>query len=127
MSNGFAVPRLLVQRVSIWQRRIQLDGWDIQVEYAPLKLKHATTSWADHSQRATMTFNSNDYPNWTDDFLNLIVVHELYHLLTAQIDDALGDHLGRDGRVYKAFTAVDELAADAFATAFTKAFRRKRP
>jgi hypothetical protein len=128
MTNGWTPPRLLVQRVRLWQRRLQLDGWDIQIEYAPLKLRHAQSSWPDHTQHATMTFNSNSgaYPTWTDEFLNFIVVHEMYHLLTARVDDTLGDHLGREGKVYKAFAQADEMAADAFATAFTNAYRRKR-
>lgn len=124
MSNG--VPRLLVSRVSLWQSRACLDSWKIEVAFAPLKDRYAQTSWADHTQRATLTFNSHDYPDWTDDFLNLVITHELYHVLTARTDDALSDSVGRGGAVYKAFAKADEVSADAFATALTKAYKRRR-
>lgn len=120
------VPRLLVQRVKLWQRRTLLTSWEIAVVFAPIKTSHANTSWADHTQNATMTFDSVRYPSWTDEFMNHIILHEHYHLLTARVDDTLGDYVGRGGAVYKAFSKADETAADAFATAFTNAYKRKR-
>jgi hypothetical protein len=120
------VPQLLVQRVSLWQKRSKLDAWEIEIEFEPLGKRDAVARWPDHANRATIAFNSTTYSEWTDEKVNLIICHELYHVLTARVDDVINDYIGRVGSVYRAYSKADEAAADSFATAFVSAYRRKR-
>lgn len=72
-----------------WQRRLGLDAWDIAVEWDEKANEDSdATTWrsADYD-RATIRLDSG-WAKWTDAFTHRIIVHELVHLLTRDIDEA---------------------------------------
>ena len=64
------------------------------------------------------------YSTWSEDELDYIICHELFHLITARIDDTIERYIG-PGEVYRAYGRVDEAAADSFAGIMIQAYRKR--
>lgn len=85
--------------VETWQLRLGLQNWDLRVEWdKPAGDEANASTWRmDKYDRATMHF-APECDEWDEFFLNWIVVHELLHLCTREIDEthkAIEEHLHR--------------------------------
>lgn len=131
MATAVPVPSWLKRRVSLWARRAGLDkSWHITVSMVDrLRLDgkscKATTVWTEGYQTAEITFDLATYNTFDEPSLDVLICHELDHLIQARADDLLAEQIGREA-VYKAFSKEAERAADFFAIAFVRAFSRKR-
>jgi hypothetical protein len=99
--------RSAVERaVRVWQRRLGLDGWDVEVEWdEPSEDGSDASTWRSASyDRATMKF-AEGWPKWSREFTNRVVVHELLHLVSRDLDEVVND---LEGQLHRdAFTLVD--------------------
>jgi hypothetical protein len=131
MAVDVPVPSWLKRRVGLWARRTGLDkSWHITVSMKDkLRLNgtacKATTVWTEGYQTAEITFDLVTYNAFDEMSLDVLICHELDHLIQARADDLLAEEIGREA-VYKAFSKEAERAADFFAIAFVGAFSRKR-
>ena len=119
--------RWLRNRINIWQRRTFLEFWQLDIQFRD-KLESnaaAITTWSHGYSSGTIHFSVDAYNAMDEDEVDLLIVHELYHLFTAREDDALADMVGRDGEVYKSCSKPAELSADHFAKVLVKAYSRK--
>lgn len=120
------VPKWLRRRVAVWQKRAQLDDWDIELVFKRgLKKVVAKTEWSPGYHAAIMTWSKERYDELGEAEADRVICHELYHLFNAKLDDELTDYIGRE-RVYQQFVKQDETNADKFAKILTRAYSRKR-
>jgi len=78
--------------VEAWQEALGLGTWHLKVDWDKPSGEDAdATTWRSNQyDRATMHF-SKDHVDWDADFANWIVVHELLHLVTREVDEMLKD------------------------------------
>ena len=83
-----------------WQNRLGLDAWHVEINWdEPARKDCDATTWrSDDYDRAVIKLDV-EWPSWDDDFTRRIIVHELLHLLTRDVDevfDSLETQLQRD-------------------------------
>jgi hypothetical protein len=89
-----------------WQGRLGLASWEVVLDFEEpcSEVAHAVASRPDDYDRATIRFDK-DWKKWSEAFSGRIVVHELLHLLTRDIDRVVAD---LEGELHKdAYTQVD--------------------
>ena len=71
-----------------WQKRLGLGTWDVKLDFSEPCPDNAdaVVTRSNQYERATVRFDK-DWPKWTKPFANLIVAHEMVHLLTRDIDE----------------------------------------
>lgn len=95
--------------VAFWIPKLGLERWDIQIEWDEKEWRELhgdDSSGPDASMhrsrdydQASILFNPNDYAKWPPLKAHRIVVHELLHALTRDVEhvlDLLDGHLHRD-------------------------------
>lgn len=82
----------LRKTVAVWQRRLGLQTWDLVVNLGdPCSQDADASTWRSNTyERAEMKFDPG-WRSWSAVFLNRIVVHELMHLVTRDIDELVKD------------------------------------
>lgn len=85
--------------VRTWQSRLGLDSWDIILDWTnPSPSENDADCWrSDDYDRAKLRFNA-DFSKWTDIFAERIVIHELLHVITRDIDRVIAD---LDGEIHR--------------------------
>ena len=75
-----------------WKKRLKLDHWDIKVDWSrsPREDCYATTTRRTQYDIAELLFDS-EYATWTEDFTAKLVVHELLHIVTRDLDRVIAD------------------------------------
>jgi hypothetical protein len=89
-----APPRLTrgeIERiVAVWQDRMRLGHWQVDVDWSkPPEIEDTLANCSAHGPYdfAKIRF-SPEYPTWERRFANLVVVHELMHLVTRDLEYA---------------------------------------
>ena len=84
--------REIERLVSDWQKRLKLEHWSIKVDWSrsPREDAYATTHRRIKYDIAEIYFDS-EYRTWSKDFAEQLVVHELLHLTTRDLDQVIGD------------------------------------
>jgi len=85
-----------------------------------------TTAWSRGYQQAVISFDLTFYNAATPREMDLLITHELYHLMAAREDDRMEDLIGGESHVYKGYSKEQELIADTFSHAMVKAYARKK-
>ena len=81
--------------VEWWRRRLGLERWAIRVEWEPdddgddERRPHASTWRARDYDEARIRFNLAEYRGWDRRRGNVLVVHELLHLVTRDVEHVL--------------------------------------
>jgi hypothetical protein len=125
------LPRWLKQRVATWMRRMGIDKeWNVTLHFQDRVSDggpaiSACTTWAEGYQSADIYFAKPYYDKMSEHDFDVLVCHELYHLVHAREDDQLSDDIGRE-HVYKRYAKEAERAADKFANMFVRAYSRRR-
>ncbi|SRR6266404_6373538 len=86
--------RALEKAVRLWQGRLGLEGWDLAVSWGkdPVTGEGCSedadaTTWRSNTYDRAVVYPSPDkFPNWTADFAHKVIVHELLHLVTRDVD-----------------------------------------
>jgi hypothetical protein len=87
------ITRKQVERtLRVWQTRLGLQTWDIKIDWEKSAGDdiNASTYRLNTYDRATLCFDTA-YVNWSKEFLNQTVVHELLHLVTRDLDRVFAD------------------------------------
>jgi hypothetical protein len=73
-----------------WQKRLGLATWDLKLNFVdPCNSDADATTWRSNTyERAEIRFG-DDWKTWTKAFSNVIVVHELVHLLTRDVEESM--------------------------------------
>lgn len=125
------VPKWLRNRINVWTRRLGLDvSWQIDIEFkqrvvAGRERCDAVTYPRPGYMTAKIIFDGERYEEMTEAQVDLLIVHELYHLIVARLDDRMHENIG-EGLVYKVWIKENELIAEAFAMIMTRAYKRKK-
>ncbi len=118
--------RQLRKLVDLWATRMGLTSWRIDVNFKTLpKNTLAHTIWADGYQTGEICIDDDKVSQLDNRSQEAIVIHELFHLCLAHLDDTLSDYCGQ-GSVYKAADKQCEILCDATAQMLQRAYRRKR-
>ena len=77
--------------VRLWQKRLGLQDWDISLSFVPLPFCRCeddadATTWRQNSYDRAVIFPNADWKSKSDDALNRLMVHELLHLVTRDLD-----------------------------------------
>lgn len=83
--------------VRVWQSRLSLESWDLSVAWVKDAVTgegcsedaDATTWRANTYDRAVVYPSPDKFGSWSDEVTNRIVVHELLHLVTRDLDRAV--------------------------------------
>lgn len=130
VNDALPVPAWLRSRVTVWQRRLKLDDWALRLLYKQ-RLRHkgtaaaAVTNWSPGYHEAVIEFAKDAYDEASAAEVDRCIVHELFHLVAAPLDDRLSDYVGT-ARVYDVYSRELETIADRFAILVTQAYHRKR-
>lgn len=131
VGSSLPVPKWLKLRVTTWARRMGLaQTWHITVIMRERlkvdgKACKAVTEWAEGYQTATISFDLTTYNDFDERTLDVLICHELAHLIHAREDDTLSEMVGRKA-VYRAYAKEAERAADMYAVSFVRAYARKK-
>jgi hypothetical protein len=96
----------LEELVRSWQSRLGLDAWDVKIDWVkPAREGTNSVTWrSDDYDSATIMWDP-EFPEWDPLFAEQIVVHELLHLLTRDIDRVVAD---LEGELHRdVYTQVD--------------------
>jgi hypothetical protein len=82
--------------VAAWQSRLKLESWRLRVVWdEPCSPDADATMWRSNQyERAELRFTPG-WPKWDREFANLIVAHEMCHLLTRDVEESM--KISRDG------------------------------
>jgi hypothetical protein len=82
----------LERTVRVWQRRLGLDAWKIDVDFSDPASEGcvASTLRSNDYDTATITWDAG-WASWEPLYANQTVVHELLHLLTRDVDLVVDD------------------------------------
>jgi len=110
-----------------WQKRLKLDHWDVKVDWSrsPREDCYATTFRRNQYDIAELCFDS-EYKTWASDFTEKLIVHELLHLLTRDLDRVVNDleevmHLETFRLLDKRYEHEIEGVVDRLASCFVEA------
>lgn len=80
----------LEELLDVWQARLALDHVDIKLDFdtAANTTAHATVDKHPIYDRAIITFEP-EWEGWEDEFAEYIIVHELLHVLHADVYSAV--------------------------------------
>lgn len=89
--------------VKVWQQRLGLDGWDVGVSWVKDPVTGIgcsddadMTTWrASTYDRAVIYPSVEKFGSWPDDMTNRLVVHELLHLSTRDVDQVVASIEGQ--------------------------------
>jgi hypothetical protein len=81
----------LQKLVRVWQGRLGLQAWDIKVSFVPTSFCSCAedaeaTTWRQNDYDRAVIFPNTDWTSWDDDRLSRLMVHELMHLVTRDLD-----------------------------------------
>lgn len=81
----------LERMTRIWQTRLGLQAWDVRLSFAPTAFARCeddadATTWRQNDYDRALIFPHSDWASWDDDRLNRLIVHELLHLVTRDLD-----------------------------------------
>jgi hypothetical protein len=79
--------REVVAAVKLWQRRLRLEHWEIEIDWDQEPPDDAiAAAWrSTHYELARLRFQS-DWPTWSVRYLHQNVVHEMLHLAMRDVD-----------------------------------------
>lgn len=77
--------------VETWKGHLGLDGWKIAVEFATVPDTSYAEINGERSYDAAKLTISPAYGEWTENFAEQTIVHELLHLLVRDIDNVVED------------------------------------
>jgi hypothetical protein len=117
--------------VATWQQRLQLTHWVVKLDWESLldpAVDRAMITRDNPYDVATLQLAST-WPSWTNRELTLIVVHELVHLVTRDMEEAaevVEPLLGESGKTLWSARWTHELEAvvDKFATLIVNGWGR---
>lgn len=121
-SQLLPVPRWLLRRMLLWQKRCELEHWQITIQFTlslPAEIV-AQTGWSRGYHSATMEFSKAWYEKLNEREMDWFIAHELYHLMAAQQTDSV-----ETGRVQKRLAEENERLAERFASVMMRAYKRK--
>lgn len=122
------VPAVCRKLVVLWQKRLELSHWgDIPLYMRVMKDSAAEIRWPENYKNAAIAFNTEwvKAEHRTHDDYEKTVVHELLHLVFADLDDTLQTQLGL-GTVLDSYANKREGLCDALATLFIARYKRSR-
>jgi hypothetical protein len=73
-------------RITTWQSALQLNNWDIQIEWDSSLVDSEAEITYDHDYLLATLRVSKDWPLWTEEWADLTIVHELLHLFDRDRD-----------------------------------------
>jgi hypothetical protein len=118
--------REAVALVRLWQKRMALEGWHIDVEFVPkLGGDIAQINWANGYQDAKLAISEKKWSEATPEAKLRTIIHELRHLGYAPATEVLSKYVGYESLVWKAVTEAMEKVCDVDAAILAKAYRRK--
>ncbi len=85
--------------VTVWQGRLKLSQWSVKVDFdKPANASNdAQVSIDNHYDNATVLLSSA-WADWTREYTNLTLVHELLHLHERDVEEAIRSVEGLVGR-----------------------------
>lgn len=83
--------RQLERIVRVWQKRLGLQAWDVKLSFVPTSYCSCSddadaTTWRQNDYDRAVIFPNAKWASWDDDYLNRLIVHELMHLVTRDLD-----------------------------------------
>lgn len=129
-SATLSVPKWLQNRVQLWLKRSGLaEHWQVTILFKQKVYDRgecaAVTQITPGYNTAVIVFSKSEYDDASEYEVDLLICHELFHLVAARICEELEAKVGL-AAVYKAVDKEIERAADVFAIMLVKAYRRKK-
>jgi hypothetical protein len=121
-------PRYVYTLVRLWQRRLGLQHWTVTLFTRNFKDNTAAeVKWTKDYKGASIHFSKKWLLNETipDKDRELTVVHELVHLIFADMDDRMEKMMGV-GEVFYAYAEAREGMCDVIAARFYARYRNSK-